>query len=62
MITAKTVMTNRKQLSTASRIEAIDWIKVATDLEAQGCGVIKDWAIRAGMSRARGAINSAAAW
>jgi uncharacterized protein len=42
MITAKAVTTNRKQVTAESRIEDIDWTKIATDLEAQGCCVIKD--------------------
>jgi hypothetical protein len=41
MITAKAVSTNRKQDSTASRVDAIDWTKMAADLDARGCGVIK---------------------
>ena len=57
MITAKAVTTNRKQASTASRVEDIDWTKVATDLDAQGCGVIKGLLSVAGMHGARGALS-----
>lgn len=41
MIAAKAITTSREQASTASRVDAIDWTKMATDLDAQGCGVIK---------------------
>jgi len=41
MITTAAITADRKQAATASRIEGIDWIKTETDLDAQGCGVIK---------------------
>jgi len=41
MITTKVVTTNRKQTSTTSHVEDIDWTKTATDLDAQGYGIIK---------------------
>jgi hypothetical protein len=41
MTIAKTVTTNRKEASIASRVDIIDWTKMATDLDAQGWGVIE---------------------
>ena len=41
MITTEAITTSRKQASTASRVEGVNWMKMATDLDTQGCGVIK---------------------
>jgi uncharacterized protein len=41
MVTTAAITANRKRAATASRVEGTDWIKIETDLDAQGCGVIK---------------------